>query len=65
MSDSLAPFLARQARVLHLTPATLEDADLERLRAFARVTLQELAALGLLSAEPEVGCWTVPRSPGN
>ncbi|SMB89636.1 hypothetical protein [Deinococcus hopiensis] len=65
MEETLALYLARQARSLNLDLPALEEATPEQLRDFARVALQELAALGLGAAEGEVGCWAVPRSPQN
>ncbi|EYB66979.1 hypothetical protein DEIPH_ctg055orf0007 [Deinococcus phoenicis] len=65
MNDALALYLARQARSLGLDALNVEDADPETLRTFARAALHELAALGLVAGETEVGCWAVPRSPGH
>ena len=62
MESALARYLAQRAQALELDLQTVEGADSERLRAFALVVLQELAALGLLPAEREVDCWAVPRS---
>ncbi|GMA17371.1 hypothetical protein E5F05_07475 [Deinococcus metallilatus] len=65
MNDDLALYLARQARSLGLDALTLEEADPETLRAFAGAVLTELAALGLVPGEAEVGCWAAPRPAGH
>lgn len=57
--------LARQARALGLDARKVEDADPETLRAFAQAVLSELAALGLVAGEEEVGCWARPRPTGH
>lgn len=63
--DTLALWLARQARRLGLNPVTGEEVDPEALRAFALLVLNELSARGFLPEGPEVGCWSRPRSPTN
>ncbi|MDL2344918.1 hypothetical protein QOL99_12260 [Deinococcus sp. MIMF12] len=63
--DSLALWLARQARRLGLDTARSQEADTEALQSFAVAVLEELAARGLVSAEPELDCWSRPRSGAN
>lgn len=63
--STLALWLAQQARLLGLETARVEEADPEALQSFTRVVLEELAAQGLLAGEPEIGCWSRPRSSAN
>lgn len=65
MPELLALYLARQARTLGLDAQNVEDADPETLRTFAQAALSELAALGLVAGEEEVGCWAAPRPTGH
>lgn len=65
MTDPLAAHLARQARALALDGLSVEDADAETLRDFARTVLAELAALGLVVGEEDPGCWAGPRPTGH
>ncbi|WP_019587375.1 hypothetical protein [Deinococcus apachensis] len=65
MQDSLALHLAHKARNLALDALNVENADPETLRDFARTALLELAALGLVCGEEELGCWAAPRVPGH
>lgn len=62
VDDALALYVARRARELGLNLPDLEEANLETLRAFVRAVLIELAALGLVPGEEEIGCWSAPRS---
>ena len=65
MDDTLARFLAQQARALDPGPLTLETSDPEILRAFLGTVLEELHARGLLAGDETVGCWSAPRVTGH
>lgn len=65
MDDTLARFLARQARAFGLDPRSLDGADPEAIRGFAGVVLQELVARRLLAGEEAPGCWSAPRFRGH
>ncbi|AKH17471.1 MULTISPECIES: hypothetical protein [Deinococcus] len=61
--DELARHLAQTAYELKLAGHAPAQADPEALAALARAALEELIARGLLpDPEPDVGCWSVPRS---
>ncbi|WP_034385664.1 hypothetical protein [Deinococcus sp. YIM 77859] len=65
MNETFARSLAQQARNLGLDALTVEEADAESLRIFARAVLVELAALGLVPGEESLGCWARPRAKGH
>lgn len=65
VKDDLAAHLARRARTLGLDALNVTEADPDTLRAFARAVLAELAALGLVPGEEDVGCWARRRAAGN
>ncbi|NTY01249.1 hypothetical protein [Deinococcus sp. JMULE3] len=61
--DALARNLAQVARDLNLDGQVPADASPEVLATLARVVLEELIARGALpDPDPQVGCWSAPRS---
>ncbi|MEF2276843.1 hypothetical protein V3W47_00940 [Deinococcus sp. YIM 134068] len=65
MKDDLATHLAQQARLLGLDALNAAEAKPDTVRAFAQAVLDELAALGLVAGEEDVGCWAQRRVTGN
>ncbi|MXV21258.1 hypothetical protein [Deinococcus xianganensis] len=61
--DDLTRQLAQTARDLNLSGQVPGSADPEALATLARVVLEELIARGVLpDPQPQVGCWSAPRS---
>ncbi|GGS01813.1 hypothetical protein [Deinococcus sedimenti] len=61
--DDLTRRLTRAARDLRLDGQVPSDADPDALATLARVVLEELIARGVLpDPQPQVGCWSTPRS---
>lgn len=65
VDETLARFLADNARALNLDALNVEAAEPEQLRDFTRIVMQELAARGLLRGEERLECWALPRPVGH
>ncbi|OLV19022.1 hypothetical protein [Deinococcus marmoris] len=63
--NDLAVYLAAEARRLGLESGALEHAPPEAVQTFAQRVLHELAALGLIRGNEELGCWATPRPGGH
>ncbi|WP_226342535.1 hypothetical protein [Deinococcus sp. AJ005] len=63
--NDLAVYLAAEARRLGLESDAPEHAPPEAVQTFAQLVLHELAALGLIQGNEELGCWAAPRPGGH